>query len=379
MERAERAIVGVVMNAVSGYSRGVLKGIATFASTRGWRLRVVGVNEEQLDLAGKRWAGIIVQASTRKEADRFAGKARIPVVNISSSVPDTGLPTVINDDPAVGRLAADHLVRLGYRTLVYYAPDRRAFAKMRQDGFAARCAEAGVVATVVVREQDLASSLSSLPKPAGVMGCNDRAALGVVEACRDLRLRVPEDVAVLGVDDDDLVQTLAYPGLSTVNTARDRVGFEAAKMLDALMREGAGARGHGGAEVKRLLVAPKGIVGRKSTDVAAIADAEVAEAARFIHANAARAISVDDVMRAVPMSRRQLERRFRAVMGRTMLDEIIRCRVDLARQLLIDGDLTLEQVALASGFASASYFSVVFKKVAKDTPLRFRETHRVGR
>jgi LacI family transcriptional regulator len=365
-----RVVVGIVMNAVSGYSRGVLKGVASFAAARGWSLRVHGINEAEVDLEGKRWTGIIVQAATKAQVSVFS-RARVPVVNISSSIPDVGLPTVINDDLAVGRIGADHLLRRGYRTLLFYAPDRRAFAKMRQEGFWQRAAEAGVEPSVVARDVDLAAALGESARPLGVMGCNDRAALAVVESCRDLRLRVPEDVAVLGVDDDDLVQTLAYPGLSTVNTARDRVGFEAAKMLEQLLHRS----GHGGT----LLVAPKGIVARKSTDAAAIADPDVAEAARYIHANAQRAISVTDVMRAVPMSRRQLERRFRAVMGRTMLEEITRCRVDRARQLLIDGDLTLEQVALSSGFASASYFSVVFKRLAGETPLRFRELHRMGR
>ena len=121
------------------------------------------------------------------------------------------------------------------------------------------------------------------------------------------------------------------------------------------------------------MIPPTGVITRQSTDLLATTDADVADAVRFIHANAGRPISVEDVMREVPLSRRQLERRFRDALGRSILDEIQKCRVDRARQLLVDTELTLPQIALASGFASASYFSVVFSRSAGMTPGEFRE------
>jgi len=127
----------------------------------------------------------------------------------------------------------------------------------------------------------------------------------------------------------------------------------------------------------KVLLPPKGVVARRSTDATATVDTDVGDAARFIHANVGRGISVDDVAQAATVSRRQLERRFKAAMGRSILDEIVRCRVDRARQLLIDTELTLEQVAIASGFASASYFSVVFREKTGNTPQRFRDGFRV--
>lgn len=367
------ATVGVVVNTVGGYSRGVLRGITTFAAARAWTLRVVGVNENEIDTSGRKWQGIVVQASTPEQAARFRSLP-IPAVNISSSVADSGLPTVITDDAAVGRLGADHFVRSGYRTLAFYAPDSRAFSISRHQGFSRRTAEAALTTVHLADAAALDEALRSLPKPLAIMGCNDRAALAVLDACRSLSLKVPDDVAVLGVDDDDLVQALAYPPLSTVNTARDRVGFEAAALLDELMSS------HQKTPVERpktLLVSPKGLVTRRSTDATALADPDVAEAARFIHAHSGRPISVEDVVAAVALSRRQLERRFQLALGRSILDEIIRCRIHRARQLLIDTELTLEQVAFASGFASASYFSVVFKRETQSTPQQFRSAYRV--
>jgi LacI family transcriptional regulator len=374
--------IGVLVNAVGGYSRGVLRGIASYASTKPWTLRVVGVNEKDIDERDTRWAGIIVQAATAQQARRFhslysSPKRRTPVVNISSSLADTQLPTVITDDVAVGRLGAEHFIRVGYRTLIFYGPDRRAFVRNRYDGFAARCTDSAIDVPFLAEPAELTHALRLLPKPLAVMGCNDRAALEVLDACRPLSLRVPDDVAVLGVDDDDLVQALAYPPLSSVNTARDRVGFEAAAMLDRLIQSlTANSSASSSPDPSRILVAPKGVVARRSTDATAIADQDVAEAARFIHANAARPISVDDVATAASISRRQLERRFRTALGRSILDEIVRQRVDRARQLLLDSQLTLEQIALASGFASASYFSVVFKRTTGSTPQKYRDAYR---
>lgn len=376
------AVVGVLVNTAGGYSRGVLRGITSFAVSRAWRLRVQGVNESDIEQAAQDLDGVIVQASTPTVARRFLAISRrgIPVVNVSSSLAEPGLVTVMTDDREVGRLGADHFLRAGFRSLLFYAPDRRAFARLRQAGFADRAHEANVAVRTAAAEPELSGVLRrladgsfDLPRPLGVMGCNDRASLQVLEACRLTRLRVPEDVAVLGVDDDDLIQALAFVPLSSVNTARDRVGFEAAARLERLITARPAPSQPAGPV---LLVPPKGVVARRSTDASAVTDTDVAEAARFIQANAGRPIGVRDVVAAATVSRRQLERRFRLAMGHSLLDELTRRRVDRARQLLVDTELTLDQIARAAGFSSASYFSVVFKRSAGLSPQKYRETYR---
>lgn len=372
--------VGVVVNVVGGYSRGVLRGVASYAAGRGWRLGVAGVNVAAVQPEARRWDGILAQIPADAGGERLVAackEAEVPLVNISSAVAAAGIPSVVSDDGMVGRIGAEHLLRLGIRRLAFFGPDQRAFVELRHRGFMGRCREAGVPADALGDRGGLTAFVRA--GGGGVMACNDRAALEVLDVCREVGRRVPEEVAVLGVDDDDLLQSLAYPPLSSVNTARDRVGFEAAAMLDRLMSAGRGGLGMiaGGNEAMRVLVAPKGVVARRSTDTLAIADRDVAEAARFIHANAGRPITVEDVVRAGTVSRRQLERRFRVALGRSMLEEITRCRVDRARQLLAETDLTLEQVAMGSGFASGSYFSVVFKRATGQTPQRFRELQRL--
>lgn len=357
--------VGIIANNVGGYSRTVIRGVASFAFGRAWDCRVEGVNESAIDAARlRKFDGLIIQAATPDQA-RLVGRASVPAVNVSSALGLKRVPSVVSDDRAVGAMGAEHFLRRGHRTFAYFAPDRRQFAELRHAGFAQRLSNDRVDARRFDDAESIRSYLASAPRPLAVMACNDRAAVALLEICRSLSLRVPEDVAVLGVDNDELMQSLANPPLSTINTARERIGFEAAAMLERLM-SGQPIAG------ELVLVPPKDVITRRSTDALAIDDEDVASAARFIQHHAGRQIGVLDVARRATISRRQLERRFRDALGRTIHDEILRCRVDRARTMLIESDLTLPQIAMASGFASPSYFTTVFRRQTGSTPGEFR-------
>jgi LacI family transcriptional regulator len=184
---------------------------------------------------------------------------------------------------------------------------------------------------------------------------------------------VPDQIAVLGVDNDDLIQSLASPPLSSIGTATEQIGFEAAALLDRLMEKGTFKIS---IKTSTAKIPPTGIITRRSTDLTAVADAEVAEALRFIRQHATGPIGIEQVMQNSTVSRRQLERRFRAILGRSLLDEIRRCRIERARQLLLETDLTIPQIATASGFSSASYLTVVFGEMVGETPGHFRKSVR---
>lgn len=360
--------MGVIANNVGGYSRTVIRGVASFAFARAWDCRVEGVNETAIDAAKlRKFDGLIIQAATPEQA-KLVGRASMPAVNVSSSLGLKRVPSVVSDDHAVGAMGAEHFLRRGHRTFAFFAPDDRQFATLRFEGFARRLQLDRIGCTRVGDADAMRAFLSSSEKPVAVMACNDRSGVGLLEICRSLGVRVPEDVAVLGVDNDELMQSLANPPLSTINTARERIGFEAAAMLERLM-------GGAAIESELVLVPPKDVIVRRSTDVLGVADPAVAEATRFVHANAGRPIGVDDVAHEMTMSRRQLERRFRLALGRSVLDEIIRCRIDRARTLLLETDLTLPQIALASGFRSASYFNLVFRHKTGAPPGQFRSAH----
>jgi LacI family transcriptional regulator len=213
--------------------------------------------------------------------------------------------------------------------------------------------------------------LKQLPKPVGLMGCYDIRAREVLDACMLAGLAVPDEVAVIGVDNDDLICELAEPRLSSVIPNAHRTGYEAAALLERML---AGERVPPGA----YLIPPVGIVTRHSTDMLAVDDPHVAAALRFIRERACDGINVEDVVAAVPLSRRVLETRFKQLTSRTPHAEIQRVQIDRVKQLLTETELTLEAAAHRCGFRHSEYMSVVFKRITGMTPGRFRETSRAS-
>jgi LacI family transcriptional regulator len=202
-----------------------------------------------------------------------------------------------------------------------------------------------------------------------VMACNDDRGREVLEACRAAGLRVPEEVAVVGVDNDELLCELGDPPLSSVALNAEAGGYRAAALLDLMMRGRVRKR-------RQLLVEPLHVVARRSTDIVALDDPEVAAALHFIHDHAAEPIVVDDLVRHVLISRRSLEIRFRTVTGRTLHAEIQRVRVARACRLLLETELAVSRVAEASGFGSPSYLSQIFRREFATTPAGYRRRHR---
>ena len=200
-----------------------------------------------------------------------------------------------------------------------------------------------------------------LPKPAGVFAAYDIKGRQLLDACRDAGVAVPEEIAVVGVDNDELLCGLATPPLSSVIPNTRRTGYEAARLLDRMLQgEEVPPEGH--------FIPPLGVHARQSTDILAVEDREIAAAMRFIREQACDGITVEDVLRAVPLSRRVLERRFRAVVGRTPHEEILRLRLDRVKQLLAETDLSLERISTLAGFAHPEYMSVAFKREIGVTP-----------
>jgi LacI family transcriptional regulator len=207
--------------------------------------------------------------------------------------------------------------------------------------------------------------LTSLPKPIGIMACNDFRGQHVLEGCRAARLSVPDEVAVIGVDNEHVICDFCQPPLSSVIPAAERIGFEAAGMLDRLMK---GEK----LEQRQVRIKPLGVAARQSTDVMAIDDGDVVAALKIIRDRACLGLSVADILREVPIARSSLERRFRKTVGRSPQAEIRGVQMKRARQLLCETDLTLNQIAALTGFKHSEYFSVVFKREVGQTPGQYR-------
>ena len=207
--------------------------------------------------------------------------------------------------------------------------------------------------------------LLGLPKPIGLMACNDMRGQQVLNACRAVGVLVPDDVAVIGVDNEEVLCDLSDPPLSSVVPNTEKVGYEAAALLDEMMN-GKKPLPH------RYFVQPKGVVVRRSTEVLAIEDRQIAVAARFIREHTCDGIDVSDVVRLVGCSRSTLERRYEKVTGHSPKHDILRFRLNRAKQLLAETDFSLAYIAEKIGFAHSEYFNRIFKKKIGMTPAQFR-------
>jgi LacI family transcriptional regulator len=373
--------VGLVSNYHLAYARGVLRGITRWAQARP-RWVLVPLDTEKLTAAALRAAGAdaaIALVFNESLAKTFRVWPR-PLVNVASVLPGLTFPRVVVDHRQVGRLAAAHLRERGFRHFGFVGHPRHQYSTEREAGFREALGPAGGPVAcyyewparsyqqrgrLLALDARLLRWLRELPKPAAVFACHDVWALQVIEACRLGGLRVPEDVAVLGVDNDDLICELARPSLSSVVVPAERVGYEAAALLERLLAGAAPPR-------DPVLIPPPGVVARQSSDALAITDPDVAAALRHLRGHAAGPLRVADILRAVPVSRRALERRFRAALGRGLAEEIRRVRVERAKDLLVATDLTMAEVAEQAGFASQQQLSRVFLRETGATPTAFR-------
>ena len=315
----------------------------------------------------------IVAAIHSEETERRFARAGVPVVNVSNSLPRPRLPVVTQDDVAVGRLAAEHLRACGCRALGFWGQAGASYSEERLAGFRAAAAglEVGVQKSPPWRTAPAATYarmmdwLARQPRPLGVFAVLDAYALSLMRAARELGWRVPEDAAVLGAGDEDFLVEFESVPLSSVRLPARRIGYEAAALLGRLMSEG---RRHGAGA--RLPGAE--IVARKSTDAVHVEDEAVARAARFIREHAVENPYVGDVAKAAGVSVAALQIRFRAALGRTVLEEIVRVRVARAQVLLADSSLKMAAVAERCGFPNSQRFSVVFRRWAGMSPGAYR-------
>lgn len=374
---AARPRVTVLIPAHSGWGRGVIKGIANFANRHGpWQLHVEAEGERRTLPHGWQGDGVIARISTPAVAKEIAALG-VPAVNVSAiqlDTPTASIPRVCNDLRACGVMAARHLLDCGLRHFGYVGLPKLAYVKEHCDAFAATVGAAGRGCQVHALGLDdettskagrLAAWLCNLPKPVGVLTWANAQGRAVIDACRQTHLLVPEDVAVISGDDDQLLCESCLPTLSAIGVAAEQIGLKAAELLSLQMTGRS-------LPPTPIAVAPLGIITRQSTDTFAIDDPDLLKALGFIRENATKAIRVEDVLEAVPMSRRTLERLFQEQFGRSPAEEIRRVRLDRAKHLLATTDLTVPKVAAACGFSTGHYLATVFRQETGITPLKYR-------
>ncbi|WP_165231950.1 AraC family transcriptional regulator [Aquisphaera insulae] len=391
--------VALLIETSRGYGRGLLRGIVRYARLHGpWGFYLTPGDFAQVLPRMQSWGGtgIIARVETAAVA-RAILESGLPAIALDLAEeemrpehPLGHLAEVESDSAGAGRLAAEHLLGLGFRNHAYVGTGDRVWSLRRRAAFVDRIREAGFEPHVYEpprsardrswgREQPILSDwLCRLPRPAGLMACDDDRGRQVLEACRAGGLVVPEQIAVVGVDDDELLCELADPPLSSVALNAEAGGYRAAAMLDRMMRaHAAGCRPpRRRPRPARLVVEALRVVPRRSTDVIALDDPEVAAALHFLHNHAGEPIGVADVVADRLISRRSLEMRFRATVGHTIHDELQRIRLERARRLLLETDLPIPGVARAAGFSSPSYLAQVFRRALRTTPARYRRESR---
>ncbi len=361
------------------HSRATLGGLAAFSRERpGWRFSLV--------TSPAQWAVAL------READAAIGhitdpalisairRRRLSAVNLSSSAHPTGLGSVHSDEATVGRVAADHVRDRGFRHAAAVGLDGPRFAPIRVAGFQDGFGEDPNGMPIPVWHLDssalphpdpdprLVQFLRDLPTPCAVFGVTDWVARHVVLAARRAGRAVPDDLAVLGVDNDTMVCEFCDPPLSSVCQDPERIGREGCRLLARLLD---------GQPVPdaAVLIPPRGVVFRRSTDVLAVGDPLVSDALRLVREARGR-ISPSEVFTRIPLSRRMLEIRFKAALGRTLQEEIWRQRTAEIVRLLEETDRTIADIAEATGFATVSYLTTFLKKRTGTTPAARRRTAR---
>jgi LacI family transcriptional regulator len=374
--------VALIIETSSVYGREVLSGIVRYMRiNEPWS---VFLEQRDLELDPPAWLhnwkgdGIITRI-TRPDFVSAIRQTGVPLVQLTDRNEDSDLPGVRSDDAAIGEMAAQHFIQRGFTNFGFCGFSGEAWSERRQAAFIETVrAKVGAQCKVYNShwvgpealsweddQQQLGQWLSTMTPPVAVMACSDIRGTQLMDACSRVDLAVPEQVAVIGVDNDELLCSISSPSMSSVIPNAEEVGYQGAEMLSRLMK---------GEKLTSSYppIPPLGIASRHSTDSVAIEDTNIAAALRFMRENACRGVTVDEVIENTAISRSTLERQVRKYLGRTPQEELRHVQIKRVRELLLTTDLPADKIAGLCGFAYPEYMHVVFKRLMNTTPGEFR-------
>jgi LacI family transcriptional regulator len=371
--------VAILVDTSRSYGRDIVRGIRRYVAEHGpWSLYL-----EPRDLRSsfpdwlKNWRGDgILSRTVDSTLLRQLKATKLPVVEMRTTVLKHPFPFVGMDNSVVGSRVAGHFRTLGFQHFACVQDLSENFYLERRDTFIQAVNEAGFDCPVFQskrsnweqHQRELATWLRDLPKPAGVFAVNDQMGFWVLDAARRAGIAVPEELAVVGAENDTMLCETASPPLSSVRLRGQAVGYDAARLLDEWMTKKRLPK-----PGERHLHAPGDIVTRQSSDIVAVEDPRIAAALRFIRQNATAQIDVARVARECALSRSVLERRMKALIGRSPGEEIARLRFAAVEKLLLQTDLTLDAIAAKCGFTHPQYMAGAFRKRTGMTPGTFRK------
>jgi len=383
---SEIRTIGLMIDLFSDHHRGIRGGIIEYArAQRGWRFYRHGPMPILRKSGLRRWRGDgIIGLLHTPEDIKMVRKLGVPVVNVVSAWEETMLPSVVPDDEAIGRMAAEHLLtqdlgRFAFVGDTRLAHDHRRFKGFketiaasgktcRQVKFPFRHGNEGYIFSGTENVKQLTGLIAALPTPIGLFCPHDDHACWVMEACERAALELPRQVCLLGTNNHELVCEHCHPTLSSVAQSSRQIGYHAAALLDRLM--------DGEPPSPTMRIPPQRVVMRESTDRFVSEDEDVAAALRFIRNNAAKPIVVDDILNVLPISRRLLEMKFKRITGKAPAAEIRHAHIERAKRLLKETDWSISRISMSSGYDSLHGFLLAFKRETKRTPGQFRTASR---
>jgi LacI family transcriptional regulator len=372
-----------ILLALTSAHHGFYRGAARYAAEHDWHV-VADIIYDATIPVGWRGDGILSFVGHWDDLAKYVTSAGVPVVEISSVRKDLGLPSVIEDNETIGRLGGEHLLERNLKNFAWASFSDDAVNEERFRGFAASVREAGFDCLQLLpfntrrssrlnrhlnwtlRRRRVINTIRSLGHPLGIFCYNDCVAADIVDACIEAGIQIPDQVAVLGVDNDPVICDCVQVPLSSVRHDLEGMAYEAAALLDRLID------GEPPPDIPQR-IAPKGVVTRRSTELLAVEDPTVSVALRYIQDNFREGdLSVGDVVAQCGVPRRSLERAFRRELQRTLLHEILRVRVSYAQKLLETTSLSVTDIAARSGFVNLNHFFRVFQGRTGFTPRKFR-------
>jgi LacI family transcriptional regulator len=383
----KRKVVVLMIETSLGYGRGLLRGIAKYSKLHGpWSFyrELPCYAHSQIQHSIQRLekvapCGAIIREPTPRQVEYFI-KQKIPII-ISPNLLNSQIPTIRTNSKKMAQLAADHFIERGFKNFAYCGFTKMHWSKNRYENFAQELKRrnyslshfsASVKTLLNPKEKIVAKFidwLDSLPKPVGLMACNDDMGRFVLETCKFAGFHVPEQIAVLGIDDDELACELTDPPLSSIALHSEKAGYEVAKLLDSLM---AGEKMKG----QIIYLDPSRVIVRQSTDIMAIEDNDILQAIRYIHEHYKEPITVEDVARETHLSRSYLYKKFMKIMEHSVSDEINKNRINYICKILTETDLPICKITMSLGFTGIEHIARYFQKATGMSPNEYRKKFR---
>lgn len=387
MSSTQTQRIALLIDTSVTFSSLVIRGVAQYAHEQpAWQILLQPRGVRDHTSVPRHWDvdGVITRVTHRTQAAALQ-RLEIPVINVSRSVvPDYDFPQVRIDERETAALAATHLLERGFRSLAYYCvpnqpnyddqmgPSFKEVAVRRGGVFSnfKQCRRKKTSSNVTLAE--LEAWLHTLPKPVGILAWDAEHGHFLCEACASAGLQIPEEVAIICGEDDELFCQISYPPLSAVDCGPERVGYESAALLSRCL---AGET----VETTPIHISPVSVLSRHSTDVLAMDDRELARALEYLRNHAYESLQISDVLRQVPLSRRALELRFRKTLGRSPAAELRRLRFNKAKSLLTNTNWPMPKIAAASGFSQTEIMNRIFRRELQQTPTQFRRATRISK